>query len=107
MTLVDAHSHLFPPAWRAGTRMPEAIFDLDLIFQRQDEAGLSMTILSDSHIWFGERDLGDIASAREYNDFAADVVRAHPRRLAALASVMPWRGRAHLDEAVRAIRDLG
>jgi aminocarboxymuconate-semialdehyde decarboxylase len=107
MTIVDAHSHLFPPAWRQGTRMPPAIFDLDLIFQRQDQAGLSMTVLSDSHIWFGERDLGDIASAREYNDFAADVVRTHPGRLAALASTMPWRGPAHLAEAERAIRELG
>jgi predicted TIM-barrel fold metal-dependent hydrolase len=104
--IVDTHSHLFPTAWRAGTRMPGAIFDLDLVLERQAKGGLDVTVLSDSHIWFGERDLGDLASAQEFNDYVAEVVRAHPGRLAALASVTPWRGPAHLQEAVRAIREL-
>jgi aminocarboxymuconate-semialdehyde decarboxylase len=105
--IVDAHSHLFPRAWQAGTRMPDAIFDVDRVLDRQAEAGIDVTMLSDSHIWFGERDLGDIASAREYNDFLAELVATRGGRLAGLASVTPWRGPAHLAEAERAVRELG
>jgi aminocarboxymuconate-semialdehyde decarboxylase len=104
---VDAHSHMFPPAWRAGTRMPDALFDLDRVFGRQSEAGIDVTVLSDSHIWFGDRDVGDITSCRAYNDFVAGLVAAHPRRLAGLGSVNPWRGGEHFAEAERAVRELG
>ncbi len=107
MSVVDAHSHLFPPSWQAGTRMPDAVFDLDHVFARQAEAGIETTVLSDSHIWFGPRDLGDIASAREYNDFVAGLAAAYPGRLAGLGSVTPWRGDEHLVEAERALRTLG
>jgi aminocarboxymuconate-semialdehyde decarboxylase len=104
---VDAHSHMFPPAWRPGTRMPDALFDLDRVFARQVEAGIEVTVLSDSHIWFGDRDVGDIASVAGYNDFLAGLIAANPDRLAGLASVNPWRGAAHLTEAERAVRELG
>jgi aminocarboxymuconate-semialdehyde decarboxylase len=87
--------------------MPDAIFDLDVIFERQAEADIRTTVVSDSHIWFGARDVADIASVREYNDFVAGVVAAHPGRVAGLASVTPWRGAEHLLETERAIRDLG
>jgi aminocarboxymuconate-semialdehyde decarboxylase len=105
--IVDCHSHLFPPAWASGGRLPADMFDLDVVFQRQAEAGIDVTVISDPHIWYGDRDLGDIASAREYNDHLAALAAEHPSRITALASVTPWRGREHLIEAERAISDLG
>lgn len=105
--IVDAHSHLFPRAWESSGRLPADMFDVEAVFARQDEAGIDVTILSDPHIWYGERDLGEIANAREYNDFAAETVALHPSRLKALASATPWRGAEHVQEVERAIRELG
>jgi aminocarboxymuconate-semialdehyde decarboxylase len=105
--IVDCHSHLFPPAWASSGHLPADMFDLDAVFQRQDEAGIDVTVISDPHIWYGDRDLGDIACAREYNDHLAELAGKHRTRIAGLASVTPWRGPAHLIEAERAIRELG
>ena len=45
----------------------------------------------------------DSHRTREYNDFAAELAREHPGRLAALGSVTPWRGDDHVREAERAV----
>lgn len=105
--IIDSHSHLFPERWRPYGHMPDDMFDVEGLFERQAEGGVDLTIVSDPHIWYGELDLGDIALAREYNDFVAAVQRAHPGRIAGLGSVCPWRGEDHVEEAVRAVRDLG
>ncbi|MGC5617152.1 amidohydrolase family protein [Georgenia sp. Z1491] len=105
--IVDSHSHLFPPEWESSGRLPRDMFDVDGLLERQTEHGIDLSVISDPHIWYGERDLGDIADARHYNDFAAELVRSHPARIAALASVTPWRGQEHVAEAERAVRELG
>lgn len=105
--IVDAHSHLFPQRWRAHGKMPEQMFSVEALFERQEEAGVDLTVISDPHIWYGELDLGSIERSREYNDFAAELQRQHSDRLAALATVTPWRGPEHIEEAVRAVRELG
>jgi aminocarboxymuconate-semialdehyde decarboxylase len=105
--IVDSHSHLFPPEWAPSGRMPPDMFDVPALLERQDEAGVSLSIVSDPHIWYGELDPGAIERSREYNDFAADVSRAHPGRVAALGTVAPWRGDEHLQEAERSIESLG
>jgi aminocarboxymuconate-semialdehyde decarboxylase len=104
---VDAHSHLFPRAWQPHGRMPEDMFDVPALLERQEAAGISTTVVSDPHIWYGDLDPGDIARTREYNDFAAELAREHPGRLAALGSVTPWRGEEHVREAERAVTELG
>lgn len=105
--IIDSHSHLFPPAWASSGRLPAEMFDIDVVLGRQEEGGIDLTIVSDPHIWYGDRDLGDVANAREYNDHAAGLVRDHPGRVAALATVTPWRGEEHVAEAARAVRELG
>jgi predicted TIM-barrel fold metal-dependent hydrolase len=105
--VVDCHCHLFPPAWANRGRMPADLFDVDGLLERMDAAGVALSLVSDPHIWYGELDPCDIASARAWNDFAADLVREHPGRLAALGSVAPWRGDEHLREAKRAVEELG
>ena len=104
---VDCHSHLFPSSWSGAGRMPADLFDVDGVLQRQEEAGVSLSVISDPHIWYGDLDLGSIERTREYNHFAANLVAEHGDRLTALATVAPWRGREHIDEAERAVSELG
>lgn len=105
--IVDVHSHLFPERWRPYGQMPEPMYSVEGLFERQEEGGVDLTVFSDPHIWYGELDLGSIELSREYNEFAAEVQRAHPGRLAGLGTVTPWRGPGHVEEAVRAVRELG
>jgi aminocarboxymuconate-semialdehyde decarboxylase len=105
--IVDVHSHLFPGVWRSAGRMPDDLFDVPALIERQEEAGVDLSVISDPHIWYGELDLGSIERTREYNDFVADLQREHHSRIAGLATVTPWRGPEHTDEARRAIEELG
>lgn len=107
MTVVDCHSHLFPPAWASRGRMPADMFDVDDLLARMDVAAVSVAVVSDPHIWYGDLDPSDIASTREWNDFAAELVRAHGGRLVALGTATPWRGDEHVREAERAVTELG
>jgi aminocarboxymuconate-semialdehyde decarboxylase len=105
--IVDAHSHLFPPDWESSGVLPHDMFEPEVVFQRQEEAGIDLTVVSDPHIWYGDRDLGAVECARGYNDFAAELNRAHPDRLRALATCTPWRGEEHVAELERAVQELG
>jgi aminocarboxymuconate-semialdehyde decarboxylase len=105
--VVDAHSHLFPEAWASQGRMPPDMFDVDALLARQEEAGIATTVVSDPHIWYGDLDPGAIEYARAYNDFAAELQRGHAGKILALATVTPWRGDEHVEEARRAIDELG
>ena len=87
--------------------MPADLFDVAGVLQRQDEAGVALSVVSDPHIWYGDLDLGSIERTREYNEFAANLVSEHPDRLRALGTVAPWRGREHIVEAERAVTELG
>ncbi|MGH3110093.1 MAG: amidohydrolase family protein [Gaiellaceae bacterium] len=104
---VDAHSHLFPPAWKSSGWMPDDMFDVQGLLERQAAAGIATTVVSDPHIWYGDLDPSDIERTREYNDFAAELARDHAPHLAALGSVTPWRGEEHVAEAERAVSGLG
>jgi aminocarboxymuconate-semialdehyde decarboxylase len=103
VAVVDCHSHLFPLEWAPAGRMPPDMFDVPALLERQKEAGIELSVVSDPHIWYGDLDPGSIERSREYNDFAAELQRSHPGEIAALASVAPWRGDEHLAEAERAI----
>ncbi len=105
--IIDSHVHLFPQQWAPRGRMPPDLFDVARQLERMEAGGLSTSIVSDPHIWYGDLDLGDIKQVRAYNDFAADLQREHPGTLACLATAVPWRGREHLDEARRASEELG
>ena len=104
--VVDAHSHLFPPAWAPRGRMPPDLFDVEGLLARQAEAGIATTDVSDPHIWYGDLDPGSIECAREYNDFVAELQARHPGAIVGLATATPWRGAEHLEEARRALDEL-
>ena len=87
--------------------MPDDMFDVQGLLERQAAAGIATTVVSDPHIWYGDLDPSDIERTREYNDFAAELARDHAPHLAALGSVTPWRGEEHVAEAERAVSELG
>ena len=105
--IVDSHVHLFPPQWQPLGYMPPDLFDVARQLERMEAAGITTSVVSDPHIWYGDLDTGDIGQVRVYNDFVADLCREHPGSFAGLATVIPWRGRDHLDEARRAVEELG
>jgi aminocarboxymuconate-semialdehyde decarboxylase len=86
--------------------MPDDMFDVDGLVERQEAAGIATTIVSDPHIWYGDLDPGSIERTQEYNDFAAELAREHSGRLAALGTATPWRGEEHVREAERALTEL-
>lgn len=87
--------------------MPDDMFDVQGLLERQEAAGVSTAVVSDPHIWYGDLDPSDIERTREYNEFAAELAREHAGRLAALGTVTPWRGDDHVREAERAVTELG
>jgi aminocarboxymuconate-semialdehyde decarboxylase len=105
--IVDVHSHLFPSQWKSAGRMPDDLFDVSALLERQQQAGVDVSVISDPHIWYGDLDLGSIECAKVYNEFAAELQREHSEHIVALGTVCPWRGSEHVQEAERAITDLG
>jgi aminocarboxymuconate-semialdehyde decarboxylase len=87
--------------------MPPDLFEPQALIERHAAAGIACAVVSDPHIWYGDLDPSDIARTREYNEFAAEVARGYPGRLAALGTVTPWRGEEHAREAERAVTELG
>lgn len=119
--IVDAHVHLYPPevnrdpvAWAATcgekhwaglcTRRrkdgkPVQTFpSLDQLLRDMDAASVAKAVLLG---WYWENHAACIAQ----NRFYADCIRAHPDRLAALATVQPKAGTEAFAEAVRAMDD--
>ena len=107
MSVVDCHTHLFPADWAPRGRMPADMFDVDGLLERMEAADVAVSVVSDPHIWYGDLDPSDIASTREWNDFAAGLARDHAGRLVALGTATPWRGDEHVREAERALAELG
>jgi aminocarboxymuconate-semialdehyde decarboxylase len=106
-TIVDTHSHLFPRDWAEHGRMPPDMFDVPALLDRQEEADVAVSVVSDPHIWYGDLDPGSMERTRQYNDFVAELSREHEGRIVALGSVAPWRGEDHVREAERALAELG
>lgn len=105
--IIDVHTHLYPPAWASGGRMPSDMFDLPALIQRLDDGGVDRAIVSDPHIWYGERDVTAIESVREYNDFAAGLATDSGGRVLAMGTVIPWQGAEQVAEAGRVLDELG
>lgn len=107
--IIDIHAHLWPRRWESGSAMRGGeVFDPAGMLEARRAAGIDVTIFSNPHMWTGDpMDMGDIEHARTYNEFAAEVQRAHPGELFGLASITPWRGAEHLEELERAVVELG
>jgi len=104
--IIDVHSHLYPAAWRGAGRMPDDMFDVEGLLARLHEGGVQHALVSDPHIWYGEKDVTSVEAVREYNDFVAELPRETKGRLLALGTAIPWGGKEHMAEAMRAIDGL-
>jgi len=105
--IIDVHAHLYPPDWAPHGRMPPDMFDVEGLVARLDAGRVDMAIVSDPHIWFGDFDICDILQVRDYNEYVADLGVRTNGRLLGLGTVVPWRGVEHIEEACRAVSDLG
>jgi aminocarboxymuconate-semialdehyde decarboxylase len=98
---IDFHAHLAREDPEAPPFM-RSLFDVEGYLERQEEAGLELTVLS-----YAPADLhgtpDELEEAKGEHEFLAGLVAEHPERLAALAGVDPFGGEAWLAEAERAL----
>jgi gamma-resorcylate decarboxylase len=85
------------------------LLDVKACLTEMDRSGIEMCILSlTSPGVQGVADLGQaLALARDANDYASSVVKAHPDRLAAFAAVPLQNPAEAADELERAVKELG
>lgn len=121
---IDVHAHYFSSEYlelldRSGgvesttspgrrCLWPSPAADVTARFEAMDRAGITLQILSISGVapYFADRDAA-VAGARLANDNYADLVRAHPGRFAAFATLPMPHVDAALSELQRALNDLG
>jgi predicted TIM-barrel fold metal-dependent hydrolase len=65
-----------------------------------DEAGIDMAVLTPNPV-------SSVEQCRKWNDFCASAVKAHPKRFAGMAAVLPTGGQTALEEFERAVKVLG
>jgi 6-methylsalicylate decarboxylase len=121
---IDVHAHYFSSEYldlldasggvestsSPGRRSlwPSPAIDLEARFDAMDRAGVRLQILSISGVapYFADANAA-VAGARLANDQYAELVRAHPGRLAAFATLPMPHTDAALAEMARALDDLG
>jgi aminocarboxymuconate-semialdehyde decarboxylase len=98
---IDFHAHLAREDPEAPPFM-RAMFDVDGYLERQEEAGIELTVLS-----YAPGELAgspdELETAKAEHDFLAELIRAHPDRFKAFAGVDPHGGEGWLEEADRAL----
>jgi predicted TIM-barrel fold metal-dependent hydrolase len=116
--IVDFHGHWFPPAVverRAGaghtpavTRRWELLTDLDAQLEAAAAAGIDVKVVNapiSTLLPAARVPLAELP--QRTNDALAEAVARHGGRVAALATVDPYRGDAGAEEARRAVEQLG
>ncbi len=101
--IIDVHSHLIPMHHRSGNE-PRQISDVEALWQQQAEAGVDVSILSNSMISMS-RDVvrTKIDAVKEWNAWAAEFAAHSNGRIIALAGANPFGGPEFVKEAERAI----
>src|ERR1700710_207783 len=120
MDIIDFHAHLWPAEWGPGGKhqrpggghmSPEIlrrIISPDALLDEFAAAGISLGVVSTTiESLFGVTGDVDAGIIPGVNDWLANLVAAHPGRLAALATVDAFSGEAGAREAERAVTKLG
>ncbi len=110
--IIDCHSHIADPTIfdRIGAKIPKALLDVNILFEEQERAGVDLSIVSGPRVMetgVEKAGLDPVTVARGYNDFIANLVARHPRRLSAMGIAHPFGGDTTLREMERAVRQLG
>src|SRR6267143_4200469 len=101
--IIDCHAHLVPQTW-FHPKSPKSIFNLDGLFQQQDEAGVDITVFGNN--WIRSPDGADpLRVVKEFNAHAAELTAKHPKRLLGLACSVPYDSGPILKETEKAIRE--
>ncbi|HEX6436510.1 MAG TPA: amidohydrolase family protein [Candidatus Binatia bacterium] len=101
--IIDCHAHLMPQSW-FDPKSPKSIFDLDVLFREQDEAGVNITVFGNN--WIRSPDGADsLRVVQEFNEHAAELTAKYPQRLLGLACSVPFENGKILKETEKAVRD--
>jgi len=100
--IIDCHAHLTPKSW-FHPKSPKSIFDLDGLFEQQDEAGVDITVFGNN--WIRSPDGADpLTVVKQFNEHAAELTAKYPKRLLGLACSVPFGDDAILKETEKAIK---
>jgi aminocarboxymuconate-semialdehyde decarboxylase len=110
--IIDCHSHIADPAIfdRVGAKIPRVLLDVDNLLAEQERASVDLSVISGPRVMetgIEKAGMDPVEIARGYNDFAANLVARHPKRLAALGIAHPFGDDRTLREMERAVRELG
>lgn len=107
--IIDFHSHLAPPKWRETKPLPPSLTDIDGFFAAKEAAGVDFSVIANPMMNLPGSKQNDLSleMIQAYNEFAYDLVSAHPGKLAALPGINPFGGPDVLQELERAVRDAG
>ncbi|MBN8999365.1 MAG: amidohydrolase family protein [Rhizobiales bacterium] len=119
--IVDFHVHIRPPWWQFSPLPGASAADLawqaswvakltdpQRLVGESDAAGVTLNLLSSTVEGIsGISGPADQDEIRRHNDYLAELVAAHPGKLAALATVDAFSGEAGAREAERAVEELG
>src|SRR5437868_14481967 len=101
--IIDCHAHLTPKSW-FHPKSPKSIFDLDGLFEQQDEAGVDITVFGNN--WIRSPDGADpLRVVQEFNAHPAALTAKHPKRLLGPACSVPYDSGPTLKETETAIRE--
>jgi aminocarboxymuconate-semialdehyde decarboxylase len=100
--IIDCHAHLTPKSW-FHPKSPKSIFDLDGLFEQQDEAGVDITVFGNN--WIRSPDGADpLTVVKQFNEHAAELTAKYPKRLLGLACSVPFGDDVILKETEKAIK---
>lgn len=110
--IIDAHSHLADGRFfeRYGGKLPASMLDVRILLDAQEKAGIDVSVLSGPRVMetgIERGKLDPVEVAKQYNDFIADTVSRHPKRLSALGIAHPMSDDKMLREMERAAKQLG
>ena len=119
MMIIDAHCHIWEKKHLGSVQIKEFQglakkwgWDLELLMDgtadrlisEMDEAGIDQAIVLALDAEFM---ITDGVTAKEYNDYVAQQLRAYPDRLIGFCGIDPRRGRDAIHELERCVGDLG
>lgn len=107
--IIDWHTHLIPPeesakpAWNGRCQMT-----LEKILGAQDQAGVDITVVSNTQHRLHARPMGEaLAAIKRSNQYFAEIQDRYPGKIYALAGVLPGGGDDVLAELERAVTEDG
>lgn len=107
--IIDFHAHLFPTHFRSAGPSPASIFDVERLLEQQAEAGVDVSVATNSMIIVKDaaRDLTALDALKEWNEFASDLTIKTQGRVVALSGTNPFGGPEFVREAERAVKEGG